>query len=681
MPTTVRWAVLGPGRIARRFASQLPHSRHGRLTAVGSTDAGRAQTFAEEFGASSAGTYEQVLTDPEVDAVYVSTVHTTHAELTLMALAAGKHVLCEKPLAPNHGTAMAVVDAARSSGKVLLEAYMYRFHPLITHVLDLVRHGTLGEVHHVDAAFSFRAGGTGRLFDPAVAGGGILDVGGYPFSFAQAVARASGVGGAPERLDAGGQVSGGVDEWALATLGFTGGLTATIRTGIRMHTPSTIAVHGTAGTVTITDPWLLQPGDAAATIALLGSEPEVVTAGEAHTYALEADALARAAAAGAGEVPELPLDHSLELSQGLDRWRAALGLRYPFETDTADIPPLREVSAPTTGGIPSAPIEGAGEFSRLVLGCDNQPDLAHASALFDAFFASGGTTFDTAYIYGGGLQERLVGQWLRNRGLRDQVRLIVKGAHTPHCDPESIGRQLTESLERLGTDHADLYLMHRDNPQVPVGEFVQALDEQISAGRIRSFGGSNWSLARLQEANTWAQEHQMQGFAALSNHFSLARALDVPWTGCEHVSDPQSRRWLEEQRFPLLPWSAQARGFFTGRAHPQDRSDAELVRCYYSEDNFERLHRASQMAAERDVPTTAIALAYVLAQSFPTFALIGPRSLAELRSSMLALQVELSAEDVAWLDLRDQEEEGSGPTPGPGAGAGESRGSAPRAGA
>src|SRR5699024_6194891 len=104
---------------------------------------------------------------------------------------------------------------------------------------------------------------------------------------------------------------------------------------------------------------------------------------------------------------------------------------------------------------------------------------------------------------------------------------------------------------------------------------------------------------------------------------------------------------------PLLPWSAQARGFFTGRAHPEDHSDPELVRCYYSPDNFERLHRAEQLAAQRQVPTTAIALAYVLAQPFPTFALIGPRSIAELRSSMLGLQVELTEADVAWLDLRE----------------------------
>ena len=124
--------------------------------------------------------------------------------------------------------------------------------------------------------------------------------------------------------------------------------------------------------------------------------------------------------------------------------------------------------------------------------------------------------------------------------LHDHV-VIGKGAHTPFCDPESISRQLFESLDRLGTDHLDLYLMHRDNVEVPVGEFVDVLNEHAEAGRIRAFGGSNWSIERFEEANAYAAAHGKRGFAALSNHFGLARALDVPWAGCVEVTDPTSR--------------------------------------------------------------------------------------------------------------------------------------------
>ncbi len=126
----------------------------------------------------------------------------------------------------------------------------------------------------------------------------------------------------------------------------------------------------------------------------------------------------------------------------------------------------------------------------------------------------------------------------------------------------------------------------------------------------------------------------------------------MPWAGCRHVTDPASKQWLSERDIALLPWSSQARGFFA-RANPDDRSDAELVRCYYSEANFERKARAEKLGRELGVPATAIALAFVLAQPFQVFALFGPRTIAEARSSMTGLGVELDEQQVAWLDLRE----------------------------
>ena len=161
---------------------------------------------------------------------------------------------------------------------------------------------------------------------------------------------------------------------------------------------------------------------------------------------------------------------------------------------------------------------------------------------------------------------------------------------------------------------------------------------------------SNWTLDRVEQAAEHAARHGSAGFAALSNHFSLAEAYAVPWDGCVHVTDPESRSWLRTHNLPLLPWSSQARGFFTGRAHPDDRSDEELVRCYYSDTNFGRLARAEELAASLGVPATAVALAYVLHQPFPTFPLIGPRTLGETHGSLRALDVALTPEQVAWLE-------------------------------
>ena len=654
------WAVLGPGNIARRFLTGLASS-DGELVAVGSSDSSRARAFADEAqgqGAAdvTADDYAGALADPRVDAVYVSSVHTAHPALVLEAIAAGKAVLCEKPLSVNHGTTMALVDAARQAGVPLVEAYMYRFHPQTRRVLDLVRDGAIGRVLHIDASFAFRVGERGgRLFDPAVAGGGILDVGGYPTTMASAIVDAAdGVHASePVELTADGTIGPtGVDEWTVARATYRSGITATLTTGVMAPAENTVTILGERGSIRIADPWV-PAGDTTLEVATTDGV-QTITIDATDAYGLEADATVAALRDGRADAPEMTSAETLATARTLDRWRAAIGLRYAFEAEDADIPPVRAAT-----GAKTAPVMQYGEIagidkriSRLVMGVDNQPDLAHASAVFDVYAEQGGNVFDTAYIYGDGDLERRLGRWIANRGIREEVVVITKGGHTPHCDPESVSRQLIESLERQGTDYADIYMLHRDNPDVPVGEFVDVLDEHARAGRIRVFGGSNWTPERIDEANAYALANGRQGFGVVSDHFGLAEAYDVPWAGCVHVTDDASRRWLEERQIPLLPWSSQARGFFTGRARPDDLSDPELVRCYYSDDNFERLRRAEQLGTERGVPTTAIALAYVLAQPFPTFPLFGPRTIEETRSSMRGLTVDLTPEEVAWLNLR-----------------------------
>lgn len=653
------WAVLGPGNIARRFLAGLASST-GELVAVGSSDASRARAFAEEAqqqGADgvTADDYAGALADPRVDAVYVSSVHTAHPALVLEAIAAGKAVLCEKPLSVNHGTTMALVDAARQAGVPLVEAYMYRFRPQTRTVLDLVRDGAIGRVLHIDASFAFRVGERGgRLFDPAVAGGGILDVGGYPTTMASAIVDAADGAHAsePVELTADGTIGPtGVDEWTVARATYRSGITATLTTGVMAPATNTVTILGERGSIRIADPWV-PAGDTTIEVATTdGVRTIAIDATDA--YGLEADATIAALRDGRADAIEMTSAETLATARTLDRWRAAIGLRYAFEAEDADIAPVRRTTTRADGHMRFGEIAGVDKrVSRLVMGVDNQPDLAHASAVFDVYAEQGGNVFDTAYIYGDGDLERRLGRWIANRGIREEVVVITKGGHTPYCDPESVSRQLIESLERQGTDYADIYMLHRDNPDVPVGEFVDVLDEHARAGRIRVFGGSNWTPERIDEANAYALANGRQGFGVVSDHFGLAEAYDVPWDGCVHVTDDASRRWLEERQIPLLPWSSQARGFFTGRARPDDLSDPELVRCYYSDDNFERLRRAEHLGAERGVPTTAIALAYVLAQPFPTFPLFGPRTIEETRSSMRGLTVDLTPEEVAWLNLR-----------------------------
>ncbi|NEE07456.1 Gfo/Idh/MocA family oxidoreductase [Streptomyces sp. SID7499] len=678
----LRLAVLGSGNMARRFLKQLPDSRRCELAAIGDRDPDQARILAEEVGGLFHGgvvhgAEEEVIGSDEVDAVYIATVHTTHARLAMRAIGAGKHVLCEKPLTVNHPQAMAVTDAARHAGVRLVEAMMFRFHPQMAAVRDLVRSGEIGDVRHIDAGFAFcvpsdpkaptvvtadllipDAGGlTGRLFDPQLAGGGILDVGCYPLSMARAIAgAAAGVDVLePVRLTADGTIGdGGVDEWAIARMEFANGVTASLRTGVRMVDNNTVQIVGSKGTIEMLDPWALSTSPQVI-IRRVGHLPEQRAFHAPGAYALQMDAFAESVR---GPEPEqISNADSVGNAAALDRWRAAIGLRYPFEREDATISTVSELPlqrpAPMGGADHGGDIRGRIEgldkpLSRVVMGCDHQPDLPTASALFDHYVTLGGNVFDTAHFYLDGQAERRLGKWIAHRGIRDEVVVIGKGAHTPDCDPEAMSRQLLESLERQGTGHLDIYLLHRDNEDVPAGEFVDALNRHADAGLVRIFGGSNWSTRRVDEANAWAKANGKRGFSVLSNHFGLARPAELPWPGCLDACDPESMCWLTERQMPLLAWSARSRNFFT-RADPSDLSDELLVRCFYGPENFERKRRAEKLARDHGVSPSAIAMAYVLHQPFPTFAMYGPKTLEESRDSFRAVEVELSAEQVAWL--------------------------------
>jgi aryl-alcohol dehydrogenase-like predicted oxidoreductase len=290
-------------------------------------------------------------------------------------------------------------------------------------------------------------------------------------------------------------------------------------------------------------------------------------------------------------------------------------------------------------------------ISPLALGFEDFADLASGGPLLDAFFAAGGNAFDTAYVYGAGRTEALLGEWLASRGVRDECVVIGKGAHTPHCHPEAIGRQLAESLERLKTDAVDVYFMHRDDPDVPVGEFVDAMDTEARAGRIRGpYGGSNWTMERMDEAIAYAEKCGKRKPSVLSNNFALAEMLDPIWAGCISSSGARWKTWLSERQMPVFAWSSQARGFFTDRAGRDKRDDEAMVRIWYSEENFARRDRAVALAEKLGKEPIHVALAYVLAQPFPVIPLIGPRTLDELQNSLSALDIALSPDQVTWLE-------------------------------
>ncbi len=277
--------------------------------------------------------------------------------------------------------------------------------------------------------------------------------------------------------------------------------------------------------------------------------------------------------------------------------------------------------------------------------------LPLACALLDAFFEAGGNCLDTAHVY---RCEETVGEWIRLRGVREDLVVIGKGARDAAGTPAGLTLQLLETLDKMKLDYLDLYLMHTDNPSVPVGEFVDCLNAHRRAGRIRAFGGSNWSVERLEAANAYARAHGLTGFAASSPNLSLAAWNEPMWPGCLTASDRGSRDWYARTGMPLFAWSSQATGFFSGRYRPEDRgvpAIEKIVRTWFSDANFRRLERARDLAGRKGITPGQVALAWVLCQPFPTFALAGPQTIDELHELLPALAVSLSPDEMSWLNL------------------------------
>ena len=198
---------------------------------------------------------------------------------------------------------------------------------------------------------------------------------------------------------------------------------------------------------------------------------------------------------------------------------------------------------------------------RIVFGCDNQVSELHAFCMFEHFYQQGGRIFDTAYIYNDGLSDGYLGKWINERNLKDEIIILGKGVHTPHCEPKNIRPQLEESLDRMNLDRLDIYCLHRDNPEIPVEEFIEELNELKSSGLFTLFGASNWTFERFRKANEYANKNNKDGFKILSNNFSLATMNEPVWPGCVSC-DEEFLDYLVSNNIYLFPWSSQARGFF-----------------------------------------------------------------------------------------------------------------------
>jgi predicted dehydrogenase len=331
----LQWGIIGTGGIASDFVQALRHSERCKVVNVVGSAREKGKAFAERWGLPRASeTLDDLLADPGVDAVYVASPHPLHEQQALAAIAARKAVLCEKPMTIDAASTERVIAAARAQGVFLMEAFMYRCHPIVRHLLGRLSEGVIGTVRHVRADFGFRVprNPEGRLFNLALGGGGILDVGGYPVSFGRLIAgHVQGAAFAdPVRLDAMGNIGPtGADELAIALLGFASGLSAQVTCGVLHDVGTTAVVFGEDGKIVLPNPWI--PGGDRQSLASGfvihrdGRAPEEVKVQTSlPTYGVEAELVADSLPKLEAAPPAMSWSDSLGNMRTLDRWRAAL---------------------------------------------------------------------------------------------------------------------------------------------------------------------------------------------------------------------------------------------------------------------------------------------------------------------------------------------------------------------
>lgn len=294
-----------------------------------------------------------------------------------------------------------------------------------------------------------------------------------------------------------------------------------------------------------------------------------------------------------------------------------------------------------------------------------EPDFAQvldrAFALLDSIYAMGINTFDCANHYG----EEALGEWMKDRGLLDKVVVLTKGAHhnawRKRVTDYDILSDAHDSLKKLNRDYIDIYVLHRDDPTVPVGPIVEVLNRLHREGKIGAFGASNWTHQRIAEANAYAQAHGLIPFTVSSPNFGLADQVADLWGGgCVTISGPanrEAREWYAAQKMPVIAYSSLGRGFFSGRVQSSRPESAREVLDsfaqigYISDDNFRRLARAEELAAEKGVKVPQIAMAWIMNQPLDVYAVVGSSNPERMKSNIEASELKLTEAECRWLDL------------------------------
>jgi predicted dehydrogenase len=321
----LNWGILATGGIARQFASGLKVSKTGELVAVGSRTSESATKFTEQFGGVPYGSYDEVLTDPKVDAVYIALPHHMHSEWTIKCAKAGKAILCEKPFTLDAPEAERALEAVKSAGVFFMEAFMYRCSPQMIKLRELLAQRVIGDVLQINAEFGFAAGRDWQNFRTvgSLGGGGLMDVGSYCVSFSRMVA-----GGNPSDVAYFADITDkGYDASGSGAMKFANGITAHFGTGVHANLKNDARIYGTDGWIEIGSAWKSYEGSKMV-VNRNGQEAEVYDLGITNDqlYGYEADAVAEFIEAK--ECPYVTLEDTIGQMRTIDMLKASAGLKF-----------------------------------------------------------------------------------------------------------------------------------------------------------------------------------------------------------------------------------------------------------------------------------------------------------------------------------------------------------------
>ena len=317
---------------------------------------------------------------------------------------------------------------------------------------------------------------------------------------------------------------------------------------------------------------------------------------------------------------------------------------------------MRSLALPGLQTKVSAIALGSAAFGSLVTREDS-------FTMLDAFVEVGGNLIDTAHVYAdwlGGerhLSEKTLGAWLKQRGKSDDVVIATKGGHpdlatplVPRLSPAEIVSDLDESLNCLGVERIDLYYLHRDDPNRPVEEIIDVLNQQVRLGKIQAIACSNWQVGRIAEAQAHARAADLSPFVASQAFWSLATANPGAFASDHALIDDAALQFYAAQNMPVVAYTSQARGFFSKAAQDGvDKLKPDLRAAFENAENLARVERAVVLAHELGVTVSAITLAYLTSQTVAGIPVIGPMSLTQLQDSLGAADLKLTAGQVRFL--------------------------------